>query len=83
MNHAIVFHDLCKLLFMVSGPKKEVVFEQLVSARPLLGILGQALRYEVLELWRPFILNRRRLVHYNVNNDTALRFIDIRRVTIG
>ena len=49
MNHAIVFDNLSKLLFMVSGPKKEVMLKQFVSAWSLLGILGQALRYEVLE----------------------------------
>ena len=83
MNHTIVFDNLSKFLFVVSGPNEEVMFQQLISARPLPGVLYQALRHEVLESFGPLVLNGRWLVHHDVNNDATLRFVNVGRVAIG
>ena len=83
VDNTVVLYDFCKLLFVVRGPSEEFVLEQFICAWSLLGVLGQALWHKVLELSRPFLLNRRWLVLQNIDDDTTLRLVDIRRVAVG
>ena len=83
VDNTVVLYDFCKLLFVVRGPSEEFVLEQFICAWSLLGVLGQALWHKVLELSRPFLLNRRWLVLQNIDDDTTLRLINIRRVSVG
>ena len=62
---------------------KEVMFQQLISAWSLPGVLSQTLGHEVLESFRPFVFNWRWLVHHNVNNDATLGFVNVGRVSIS
>ena len=83
VDNTVVLYDFCKLLFVVRGPSEEFVLEQFICTWSLLGVLGQALRHKILELSRPFLLNRRWLVLQDVDNDTTLRFIDVGWVSVG
>ena len=83
VDNTVVLNDLGKLLFVVRGPSEKLVLQQLICTWSLLWVLGQALRYEVLKLSRPLLLDRWWFVLQNVDNNATLRLIDVGWVAIG
>ena len=83
VDNTVVLYDFCKLLFVVRGPSEKLVLQQFICTWSLLWVLGQALRYEVLKLSRPLLLDRWWFVLQNVDNNATLRLIDVGWVAIG
>ena len=75
-------HRLCKLLLVLVRVGQERVLQQLRGVRSLLGILYQALFYEVPKRGGPARVYWRGILLHYIENYTALGLVDVRRVPV-